>query len=122
MRFLLDQGLPRSTVKHLADAGVTAEHVADIGVSSATDTAILEAARNSGSIVVTLDADFHQLLAASGATTLSVVRIRIEGLKGDRLAKILLQVLARAGQELATAAAISVTRSRIRVRMLPIAR
>jgi predicted nuclease of predicted toxin-antitoxin system len=122
MRFLLDQGLPRSTVKHFADAGVTAEHVADIGMSSATDAAILEAARNSGSIVVTLDADFHQLLAASGATMPSVVRIRIEGLKGDRLAKILVQVLARAGKELATGAAISVTRSRIRVRLLPIAR
>ncbi len=120
MKFLLDQGLARSTVKHLADVGIIAEHVASIGMSSATDAAILEAARNRGSIIVTLDADFHQLLAASGATTPSVVRIRIEGLKGQRLADILTQVAANSGQELAAGAAISVTRSRIRVRLLPI--
>jgi predicted nuclease of predicted toxin-antitoxin system len=91
-------------------------------MSSATDAAILEAARDRDSIVATLDADFHQLLAATCATMPSVVRIRIEGLKGDRLAKVLSQVVTHAGQELAAGAAVSVTRNRIRVRLLPINR
>ena|GEM_PF-3483996 len=81
MKLLLDQGLPRSTVTHLAAAGIAAEHVGNLGMASATDDAILGAARNRQCVVVTLDADFHQRLASSAATSPSVVRIR-RGLKG----------------------------------------
>ncbi|HEY2148729.1 MAG TPA: DUF5615 family PIN-like protein [Pirellulales bacterium] len=107
---------------HLAAAGIAAEHVGDLGMASATDNAILEAARNRQSVVVTLDADFHQRLAIGSATTPSVIRIRIEGLKGQQLAAILIQVIAQAGKELDVGAAVSVTRARIRVRLLPISR
>jgi predicted nuclease of predicted toxin-antitoxin system len=77
-------------------------------------------ARQQDAIVVTLDADFHQTLAATRATSPSVVRIRIEGLKGNQLAAILIQVLATAGAELGAGAVVSVTPGRIRVRSLPI--
>ncbi len=77
MKLLLDQGLPRSTVKHLAAAGMAAEHVGDLGMSRAKDDAILETARQLKAVVITLDADFHHLLAASRATLPSVVRMRI---------------------------------------------
>jgi predicted nuclease of predicted toxin-antitoxin system len=122
MKLLLDQGLPRSTVKHLVVAGIAAEHVGDLGMAAATDAVILSVASRQQSVVVTLDADFHHLLAASRATSPSVVRIRTEGLKGDQLAAILVQVLAVAGAELASGAVASVTRQRIRVRSLPIGR
>jgi len=120
MKLLLDQGLPRSTVKHLADAGIVAEHVGDLGMARVADDVILNAARQREAVVVTLDADFHQTLAISRATSPSVVRIRIEGLKGDQLAVILTQVLAMASTELAAGAVVSVTPGRIRVRALPI--
>jgi predicted nuclease of predicted toxin-antitoxin system len=122
MKLILDQGLPRSTVLHLTTVGISAEHVGDLGLAAAADSAILDAARQRLAVVVTLDADFHQLLAASHATSPSVVRIRIEGLKGDRLAAIIAQVVAVAGAELAAGAAVSATQSSIRVRMLPIGR
>jgi predicted nuclease of predicted toxin-antitoxin system len=120
MKLLLDQGLPRSTVKHLAAAGVVAEHLGDLGLSRAADDEILAEARQRDAVIVTLDADFHQLLATTRARSPSVVRIRIEGLKGDRLAAIIIQVLAGAQTELATGAVVSVTPGRIRVRGLPI--
>jgi predicted nuclease of predicted toxin-antitoxin system len=120
MKLLLDQGLPRSTVKHLAAAGITAEHVGDLGMAAAADDAILDEARKRQSVVVTLDADFHRFLATTKATSPSVVRIRIEGLKGDRLTVILQQVLNLASNELAAGAVVSVSSSRIRVRLLPI--
>ena len=67
MKLLLDQGLPRSTVNHLAATGIAAEHVGDLGLAGETDAAILSLAQQQQAVVVTLDADFHHLLAASGA-------------------------------------------------------
>src|SRR3990172_8716514 len=104
MKLLLDQGLPRTTVKHLANAGIVAEHVGDLGMARVADDVILAAARKRGAGVVTFDADFHQTLATSRAPSPSVVRIRIEGLKGDQLAAILSQVIATANAELAAGA------------------
>ena len=120
MKLLLDQGLPRSTVKHLAGAGIVAEHVGDLGVPDAEDDVILDSARQRNAVVVTLDADFHQTLAATRAILPSVIRIRIEGLKGDQVAAILKQVFSTARAELGAGAVVSVTPGRIRVRALPI--
>jgi predicted nuclease of predicted toxin-antitoxin system len=120
MKLLLDQGLPRSTVKQLADAGIVAAHVGDLGMASATDAVILNFARQEQFVIVTLDADFHHLLASARTTSPSVVRVRIEGLKGEQLAAILEQVVGAAGEELADGAAVSVTKQGIRVRSLPI--
>ncbi len=100
MKLLLDQGLPRSTVRHLADMGMAAEHVGDLGMARAADADILDVARERQAAVVTLDADFHALLATSHAANPSVVRIRIEGLKGEQLASLLTQVLTVAGAEI----------------------
>jgi predicted nuclease of predicted toxin-antitoxin system len=122
MNLLLDQGLPRSTVRHLAAKGIAAEHVGDLGMARATDTRILDVARERHAAVVTLDADFHALLAATRATNPSVVRIRIEGLNGEQVASLLMQVLAVAGAEIEAGAVVSVTAGRIRVRLLPIGR
>jgi len=122
MKLLLDQGLPRSTVPHLAGIGIAAKHVGDLGMARAADGDILDAARERQAVVVTLDADFHALLARSHATGPSVVRVRIEGLKGEQLAALLAQVLAVASGELETGAVVSVTARRIRVRLLPIGR
>jgi predicted nuclease of predicted toxin-antitoxin system len=120
MKLLLDHGLPRTTVKHLAAAGIVAEHVADLGMSDVDDDAILAAAAQRNAVVVTFDADFHQLLAVSGATSPSVIRIRIERLKGDQVAAILVQVISTTSAELSAGAVVSVTPRRIRVRALPI--
>lgn len=120
IRLLLDQGLPRSTVPILADQGIPAAHVGDLGMATATDQEIIEAAVARESVVVTLDCDFHALLAASGARRPSVVRIRIERLKGADLADILLKVIQEAESDLVVGAAISVTERGIRIRHLPL--
>jgi predicted nuclease of predicted toxin-antitoxin system len=48
MKLLLDQGLPRTTTNHLAASGVVAEHVGDLGLATAADSAILDLARQRG--------------------------------------------------------------------------
>src|SRR3989304_2678439 len=98
---LLDQGLPRSAVAHLRTIGIDAVHAGEIGLSTADDATILEYALGQGLIVVTLDADFHTRLALANATKPSVIRIRIEGLRGAELARLLGKALNKRGGELA---------------------
>lgn len=122
MRLLLDQGLPRTTVLHLHNFGIEAVHVGDVGLATGSDATILEAARQQERIVVTLDADFHALLVLSGAIGPSVVRIRIEGLQAEALARLLVDVLRVCSDELMSGAMASVTDSGVRVRRLPLLR
>ncbi len=74
----------------------------------------------SGEVIVTLDADFHRLLAMTGATTPSVIRVRQEGLRGPGLAALLDRVLTKAGGQLAVGAIVTVTEDRIRLHHLPL--
>ncbi|MHB0961465.1 MAG: DUF5615 family PIN-like protein [Pirellulaceae bacterium] len=59
IEFLLDQGLPRSTVQHLQGMRLQSVHVGDLGLTAATDETILNTGRDRGAVVVTLDSDFH---------------------------------------------------------------
>jgi predicted nuclease of predicted toxin-antitoxin system len=121
VKLLLDQGLPRSAVERLAAAGIEAQHVGDLGLGSADDHVILEHARAKGMVVVTLDADFHAEMALSGANSPSVVRIRVEGLRGPELAALLKGVVARARAQLEAGALVSVSPHRLAWRRLPLA-
>jgi len=120
MRLLLDQGLPRSTVLHLRDKGVEAIHVGDKGLATAADSKILDFGRQEGLVVVTLDADFHALLALAGLTGPSVIRIRIEGLRGEALARLLITVLQVCNDDLLKGAMVTVTENGVRIRQLPV--
>jgi len=90
------------------------------GLATATDSKILDVGRQEGMVVVTLDADFHVLLALSGATGPSVIRVRIEGLRGEDLARLLVSVLQICGDDLLKGAMVSVTENGVRIRRLPV--
>ena len=122
MRLLLDQGLPRSTVLYLQNDGIEAVHVGDRGLATASDSEILNFGQQEGMVVVTLDADFHTLLALSGLTGPSVIRIRIEGLRGEALAKLIVSVLQVCNDDLVKGAMVSVTENGIRIHRLPVSR
>jgi predicted nuclease of predicted toxin-antitoxin system len=120
MKLLLDQGLPRSTAFLLRAAGIEAIHVGERALATAPDSAILEVARQEERIVVTLDADFHALLVLSGSASPSVIRIRIEGLRTEPLAALLVDVLKLCKDDLSRGAMVSVTEHGVRVRRLPL--
>lgn len=122
MKLLLDQGLPRSTSLYLRNSGIEAIHTGDISLAAASDAEILEISRQEGRILVTLDADFHALLVLSAASGPSVIRIRIEGLRAEPLASLLVNVLKVCEDDLQKGAMISVTEHGIRVRRLPLLR
>jgi predicted nuclease of predicted toxin-antitoxin system len=82
-------------------------------------TEVLDVGRQEGLVVVTLDADFHPLLALSRVTRPSVIRIRIEGLRGEGLARLLVSVLQICNTRLK---GVSVTENGVRIRRLPVLR
>jgi len=117
---LLDQGLPRSLAKLLQDAGIDAEHVGELGMSTAKDAEILEYSKNNKRTIITLDSDFHALLALGFEHVPSVVRVRIEGLKAIDYLPLIEIVLEQCEEDLKQGCVISVQEKQIRVRRLPI--
>lgn len=122
MRLVLDQGLPRSTADILRRAGFEVVHVGDIGMATADDTSILAWARTWNGVVVTFDADFHALLALSGASSPSVIRLRVEGLRAEAIAAVIHATITACAADLAAGAVVSADGHRARVRGLPLHR
>lgn len=120
MKLLLDQGLPRGAVAALAQLGIAVTHVSDVGLALADDPTIIDHARINRQTIVTLDADFHAILALTHAIDPSVIRIRIEGLKSQECADVIGAVINKCKQELVGGAFVTVTSTDIRVRRLPI--
>ena len=120
MKLLLDQGCPRSAAGLLRDVGVDALHVGEISMAAAADSAILLRALKETRVVVTLDADFHALLALNEAIAPSVVRIRIQRLRAQAMTELILNVLRQCSAELMQGVAVTVEPNKIRIRRLPL--
>ena len=120
IRLLLDQGLPRTTGKLLSAAAWDVVHVGDIGLGRAPDRQILDYAKSDNRVCVTLDADFHALLATGDATGPSVIRVRKEGLNANAIAELLMKVWPRIEKNISDGAMITITEKSIRVRGLPV--
>ena len=120
MKLLLDQGTPRSAADILRVAGFDTVHTGEVGLAEAEDAEIIHQAAIEDRIVVTLDADFHTLLALSQSTMPSVIRIRVEGLRAEDFSLLVQYVLNQCEDDLAAGAMVSVNEFQIRVRRLPI--
>lgn len=123
MKLLLDQGLPRSTVLHLHNAGIEAAHVGDRGLATASDSKILDFARQEGRVVVTLD---RCRFPRAAGTVRSYGTIRnsylIEGLRAEDLASLLVNVFEVCKDDLVKGAMVSVTENGVRIRQLRLLR
>ena len=118
MNLILDQGLPRSAAAILRDRGYDVSHVAEVGLNAANDMEILEHAREQGRVIVTLDADFHALLKIGGYSSPSVIRLRLEGLKGKELADLIEETLTMVGDDVRRGALVTIDAKTIRVHRL----
>ena len=58
MRFVVDAQLPPALARRLEALGHRAEHVADLGLTSASDNEIRDYAAGVGAAIVTKDEDF----------------------------------------------------------------
>ena len=117
---LLDQGLPRSAASVLRDEGWDVLHTGDIGLSRSTDRQILEYAQRNERVIITLDSDFHTILALTNASAPSVIRIRLEGLRGHGLAHLIKKIWPKIEPQVKKGAMVTVTASGIRIKNIPL--
>ncbi len=77
-------------------------------MSMAADEEILQFALGKNSVVVTLDADFHAILAVSGAAGPSVIRIRMQGLRTKEIVDYVRTVSMQFARELEAGSLVTV--------------
>ncbi len=86
----------------------------------AADEDILAWALGRHAIVITLDADFHMILATSGARGPSVIRLRIQGLRAPTVVGVVLTAIKGFQVELEHGAVVTVKPHKITCHRLPI--
>lgn len=91
-------------------------------MSRASDVDILAWALKQNAVVVTLDADFHTILAVTGAAGPSVVRLRLQGSDALGVASVVQEVLADFGENLSHGALVTVKVNKITCCNLPVGR
>lgn len=119
-RVVLDQGVPRDAASMLRELGYECTHVGEVGMSRASDHEIIAWSVQQKAIVITLDADFHAILAVSGATGPSVIRIRRQGLDAVRVVEVAKRVLVDYSDELRRGSLVTVKLNKITCHRLPI--
>ena len=90
-------------------------------MSRAEDPEILKLAHERQAAVVTLDADFHAILAVSMAAGPSVIRLRLQGLDGARVANLVMDIVGQFAAEMRQGCLITVKRRKTTCHMLPAA-
>jgi predicted nuclease of predicted toxin-antitoxin system len=76
LKLLFDQNLAPRLVARLAGLFPGSEHVRDVGLVSADDSAVWEYARAGGFAIISKDADFRQLSFLYGSPRAAPSRIR----------------------------------------------
>jgi predicted nuclease of predicted toxin-antitoxin system len=76
VRFLVDAQLPPLLARHLINSNHQAEHVSDVGLSTARDRDIWEYALTNGAVLITKDEDFVTMRAFN-ANGPAIVWIRL---------------------------------------------
>jgi hypothetical protein len=109
LTFAMDQGVPRDAAGRLRALG-----------SDGRRSRHSLVCRSKKSVVVTLDADCHAILAVSGAAGPSVIRIRIQGLRATEMVDCLRLVLIRFESEIEAGALLIVKPRKTTCHRLPI--
>lgn len=123
MKLLVDANLSSRVATRLRDAGHDAVHVRDLGLATADDEEILNAAAADHRVVVSEDTDFGALLARSRAAIPSFVLLRTgEPLTPNQQAQLLLANLTKLEAELRSGCVVVLGRGRVRLRPLPLHR
>jgi len=122
MNLVVDMNLSPDWVPLLVQAGHVAIHWSSVGSPRAKDREIMSWARQRQYVVFTHDLDFGIILAATDADSPSVIQIRTQDVTPSDCGPVILDILKRHADALASGTLISVDENRARVRLLPLKR
>lgn len=120
MRFLLNMNVPRELGRRLTAKGHECRHSGDIGMTQASDVAIMEKARANKEIIVTHDLDYGHLLAFSGEPEPSVIIFRLRNTHSDNLYARIINTWPEIEKPLLEGAIVVLEDAALRIRRLPI--
>jgi predicted nuclease of predicted toxin-antitoxin system len=120
MKFLADMGISPKTVRYLQSLGHDAVHLHAEGLDRLPDSSILQKARDEQRVLLTHDLDFGELIAASEASTPSIVIFRLRNMRPTQVNRYLHGVLSQHQSVLEQGAVVSVSEGQIRIRTLPV--
>ncbi|SPE36572.1 conserved hypothetical protein [Candidatus Sulfopaludibacter sp. SbA6] len=89
-------------------------------MGKATDEEVLAFSLGKNATIVTLDSDFHTILAVSGASGPSVVRLRMQGLGASEVVEVVQNVLTAFEADLERGSLVTVKAHRTTCHRLPI--
>ena len=119
MKILIDMHLSPIWVNTFAKHEIEAIHWASVGDARATDRIIMEWASANGYIVFTHDLDFGALLAATQASSPSVIQVRTQDVLPNQIEATIISAINQFQTALEAGALITVDEIHSRVRILP---
>ncbi len=122
MKFLLDMPVSALLLDVLETYGYEGVHTHQIGKSRATDSELLDIARQEKRVVITADLDFPRLLALSSAAGPGLILFRGGNYSDTEMCDLLARVLKEVPHETLEISICVVNRKRIRITQLPLKR
>lgn len=119
MKVIIDMNLSPEWVQVFEQQGWHAVHWRTLSDPLASDSAIMDWAREHGYVVFTRDLDFGTLLATTYVQGPSVIQIRDENMMPHHLGDWLAAILRQHEAELESGALLTVHKDRTKIRALP---
>lgn len=117
MRLVADEGVDRQIVERLRQDGYDVVYIAELD-PGVDDKLVLQAASDSGSLLITADKDFGELVFRQHRVNKGVVLLRLAGVPPQRKAEIVASCLKDHGQEMMAAFTV-ISTNNLRIRKEP---
>ncbi|MBA7542634.1 hypothetical protein ES705_34958 [subsurface metagenome] len=121
MRLLIDNALSPIVAEKLKQAGHDAVHVRELGMQCAPDDEIFKVAEEQERTLISADTDFGAILSLRDKCKPSFILIRKNtNTKPIQIADLLRSLLPELQEDINSGAVITITDTKLRIRMLPI--